>query len=342
MNERNTTTVNVSSITILKILFVLLLIWFLWAIKDIVILFIISIIIASSIDPLADFLSQKRVPRALSVLLVYAFFIGLLVLVAFLLVPPITEQFKQIAEADFYDKFFSKIGIYRNELNSTGIGREIENSIKQFASNFAGTLFNTAQGIVTGFVSVITVLVVSFYLTVEENGMKNVIKHLTPYKHQAYGMRLVAKIQKKMGAWVLGQLILSAVIFGLTYIGLVFLKIDFALVLALIAGLLEIVPYVGPILAAVPAIFFAFLQNPALALGVLILYVVIQQLENHIIVPVVMSKSVGLNPVIVILGILVGGTLGGILGAIIAVPIISGISVFLSDVLEGETEIKEA
>lgn len=301
-------------------------------------LFLISVIMASAIDPLADTLYRKKVPRALSVLLVYAAFVGLLVLVGFLLVPPISEQIKQIGQADFYDKFTEKVGLYRNELTSTGIGREIESSIRNFAGNFAGTLFQTTKGVVTGFVSVITVLVVSFYLTVEENGMKNVIKHLTPYRHQAYAMKLVNKIQRKMGAWVLGQLALSAVIFGLTYIGLIFLKVDFALVLALIAGILEIIPYIGPILSAIPAIFFAFLQSPGLALAVLILYVVIQQLENHVIVPVVMSKSVGLNPVIVILGILIGGSLGGIIGAVIAVPIISGISVFVSDLMEGETE----
>lgn len=338
MNEKNSTTVNISTVTMLKVLFVLLLVWFLWAIKEILILFIISVIIASAIDPLADFLYRKRIPRALSVLLVYAAFIGLLVLVGFLLVPPINQQFQQISHADFYDKFTERVGLYRSELTSTGIGREIESSIRNFASNFAGTLFNTTKGVITGFVSVITVLVISFYLTVEENGMKNVIKHLTPFRHQAYAMKLVNKIQRKMGAWVLGQLALSAVIFGLTFIGLTFLKVDFALVLALMAGVLEIIPYIGPILAAIPAVFFAFLQNPGLALVVLALYIVIQQLENHIIVPVVMSKSVGLNPVIVILGILIGGSLGGIIGAVIAVPIISGISVFVSDMMEGDMQ----
>ncbi|MBI2356369.1 MAG: AI-2E family transporter [Candidatus Doudnabacteria bacterium] len=336
MDDKIYTTVNVSTITILKILLVLLLLWLLWSIAEIVLLFLISIIIASAIDPLADFLSRKRVPRALSVLLVYAIFIALFAFIVAILVPPITEQFKQISESNFYDRFIEKVGLYRNNLNETGIGRAIENSFKNLAGNFAGTLFQTTKGVVTGFISVITVLAISFYLTVEESGMKNLIKHLTPYKHQAYAMKLVNKIQRKMGAWVLGQLVLSGIIFGLTFIGLTLLKVEFALVLALIAGVLEIIPYIGPILSAIPAIFFAFLQNPGLALAVLILYVVIQQLENHIVVPVVMSKSVGLNPVIVILGILVGGSLGGIIGAVIAVPIISGISVFVSDMMEGE------
>jgi predicted PurR-regulated permease PerM len=130
---------------------------------------------------------------------------------------------------------------------------------------------------------------------------------------------------------VLGQLILSVSIFTLTYVGLLILDVEYALVLALIAGLLEIVPYIGPIIAVIPAAFFAFVQNPPLALAVLILYIVVQQLENHVLVPMIMSKSVGLNPILVILGILVGGSLGGLLGAIIAVPLLSGIQVFVND-----------
>src|SRR3989338_549812 len=338
MNDRNHTTVNISTVTILKIILVLLLLWLLWSIREIVLVLLISVIIASAIDPLADFLSRHRVPRALSALLVYAVFFGLLVLVVWLLVPPMAEQFRQISQQDFYDRFVDKIGIYRENLNQTGIGRAIENSVKNFAGSFAGTLFQTTKGVITGFVSVVTILVVSFYLTIEENGMKNLIKHLTPYKHQAYAMGLVTKVQKKMGAWVLGQLVLSFVIFGLTYLGLSLLKVEFALVLALIAGMLEIIPYIGPLVSVIPAAFFAFLQNPPLAFAVIVLYVIIQQLENHILVPVVMSKSVGLNPVLVILGILVGASLGGIVGAVIAVPVIAGISVFVSDLMEGEVE----
>lgn len=336
MNEKNYTTVNVSTVTILKVVAVLLSIWLLWSIKEIVLVFLISIIIASAIDPLADFLYSKRVPRALSVLLVYVFFIGLLGLIIYLLVPSINAEFKEISQQDFYDKFAARVGVFKDSLSETGLGQAIVNSVRSFASNFAGTLFQTTKGVVTGFVSVVTVLAISFYLTIEENGMKNFIKHLTPFRHQAYAMRLVNKIQKKIGAWVLGQLVLSAIIFGLTFIGLTLLKVEFALVLALIAGVLEIIPYIGPIVSVIPALFFAFLQNPALALAVLILYLIIQQLENHILVPVVMSKSVGLNPVLVILGILVGGSLGGVLGAVIAVPIISGISVFVWDIIDGE------
>jgi predicted PurR-regulated permease PerM len=336
MNDKFTT-VNVSTVTILKVLVIFLLCWFLFAIRSIILLFLISIIISSAIDPLADYLYKKKFPRALSVLVVYALFLGIIAMVISLLVPPITEQFTELSQSNFYESFVSKAGGLRDSLQRLGIDETVTQNFKDFAGNLSQGIFNTTRNILTGFVSVITVLVVSFYLSAEENGTKNFVKHLVPFKNQSYVLGLVNKIQKKMGSWVLGQLILSVSIFVLTYIGLLILGVDYALVLALIAGLLEIVPYIGPIISVIPAAFFAFIQNPPLALAVLILYLIVQQLENHLLVPMIMSKSVGLNPILVILGILTGGSLGGWVGAIIAVPLISGIQVFVNDFFNRET-----
>lgn len=336
MSEKHDT-INISTITLLKIVLIGLLLVFLWLIRDILLIFLISIIVASAIDPLADFLAKRKIPRALSVLLVYVVFLGLIALVGFLLVPPMIMQFNEIKNTDVIQTFTDKLGVYRESLSHSAIGQAITNSFKDLANNFGGTLFATTKGVVTGILSIVTILVISFYLTVEENGMKNFIRHLAPYKHQAYVMRLTGRIQMKMGAWVLGQLILSAVVFGLVFIGLTVLKVKYALVLALVAGLLEIVPFIGPFISGTIAVFFAFLQGPGLAAAVIVMWVVAQQLESNIIVPIVMSKSVGLNPILVLLGILIGFSLGGVLGALIVVPLMGGISVFLSDVMEGET-----
>lgn len=330
-------TVNISSITILKVLIIILLLWFLFAIRDILLLFLISIIISSAIDPLADYLYRKKVPRAISVLIVYLLFIGIFAMVISLLVPPIVEQFTELSQSNFYESFESRIGGLRHSLEQYGIKNEtITQNFQDFAGSISSGVFNTTRNVLTGLVSTLTVLVISFYLSAEENGTKNFVKHLIPFKNQSYAMKLVTKIQRKMGSWVLGQLILSVVIFILTYVGLLILGVDYALVLALIAGLLEIVPYIGPIISVVPAAFFAFIQNPPLALAVVILYLIIQQIENHLLVPMVMSKSVGLNPILVILGILVGGSLGGLIGAIIAVPLLSGIQVFIYDLINSD------
>src|SRR3989339_563486 len=168
--------------------------------------------------------------------------------------------------------------------------------------------------------------------------MKQSIRSLTPSRFQPYLLRLYGRIQLKMGQWLRGQLILSAVIFTLTFIGLTILGVNYALVLAFVAGLFEIIPFIGPWLAAVPAIFFGFLQSPIMGVSVIILYIIIQELENHLIVPKVMSKAVGLNPLIVIIVILIGARLSGITGALIAVPVATAISVFLKDFMERRIE----
>ena len=332
--SENPGTINISTVTILKIVLVVLLLWFFWLVKDVLLILLISIIISSAMDPLADFLYKHKIPRGLSVLMVYVVVLGLVALVGFLLAPTIGQQFNEIKNADVIQTFISRIGVYRESLSHSTIGVSINNSLKEFTNNFGTTIFQTTRGVLTGIVSTITILVISFYLTAEESGMKNFIKHLAPFKHQAYVFRLVNQIQRKMGSWVLGQFILSTVIFGLVFVGLTVLKVKYALVLALIAAIFEIVPLIGPFISGSIACFFAFLQSPALAVAVLIMWVIAQQLESNIIVPVVMSKSVGLNPVLVILGILIGTTLGGIVGALIAVPVMSGISVFVADVLE--------
>jgi predicted PurR-regulated permease PerM len=338
--KTNFTTVNISTITILKVVAVGLLLWFLFAVRDIILLLLISVIISSAIDPLADYLSRKRIPRGISVLIVYVLFLGIVAMVISLLVPPITEQFQAISQNDFYNNFVSRVGGLQDKLHELGIDQSVTQNLQRFASTVSESLFGLTRNILTGFVSVVTVLAISFYLTAEENGTKNFVKHLVPFKNQAYSLQLVTKIQRKMGSWVLGQMILSVLIFSITYIGLLILGVDYALVLALIAGLLEIIPYIGPIISVIPAVFFAFIQDPPLALAVIILYLIIQQLENHLIVPMVMSKSVGLNPILVILGVLVGGSLGGVLGAVIAIPLLSGIQVFVYDVMNSESMVE--
>jgi predicted PurR-regulated permease PerM len=335
MNNQHTT-VHVSTLTILKVLVICLLLWFLFSIRDIVLLLLISVIISSAIDPLADYLQKKNIPRGLSVLLVYVLFLGIIGMVVALLIPPISQQFQSIAQSDFYAKFTNQIGGFRSQLESYGINNSVTENIQNVAGNISDGLFNTLGNVLGGLVSIITVLAISFYLTAEQNGTKNLVKQLVPVKNQPYAISLVNKIQHKMGQWVLGQLVLSVAVFILTYIGLLILGVEYALVLALVAGVFEVVPYIGPIIAAIPAIFFAFIQDPPLALAVIILYLIVQQIENHLLVPMIMSKSVGLNPVLVIIGVLIGGSLGGLLGAIVAIPLLSGLQVFMHSMIHSD------
>jgi predicted PurR-regulated permease PerM len=147
-------------------------------------------------------------------------------------------------------------------------------------------------------------------------------------------MHLIARMQEKIGRWLRGQLLLSLIIFLMTYAGLTILGVRYALVLALFAGVTELIPYIGPFIGLVPALFIALTQSPIVALGVLVLYIIIQQLENYVIVPKVMQRAVGLNPIVIIVAMLVGAKMAGILGIILAVPVATALSVAVGDLFE--------
>jgi predicted PurR-regulated permease PerM len=143
-------------------------------------------------------------------------------------------------------------------------------------------------------------------------------------------------MQQKVGLWLRGQIILSVTIFLLTYIGLLILKVKYALVLAFFAGLTEFIPYLGPTIAAIPAVFLTYTQSPMLALFVAILYYIVQLTENNIIVPKVMQKVIGLNPIISIAVLMIGYKVGGITGAILSIPVTTALDVFLSDIFDNK------
>ncbi|HPW44524.1 MAG TPA: AI-2E family transporter, partial [bacterium] len=182
-----------------------------------------------------------------------------------------------------------------------------------------------------GLFSVFLIMVLTFYMVVEENAIKKIVWSLTPARHQAYAIDLVGRMQLQIGYWLRGQLILCLAIFLLTYLGLSILGVKYALLLALVAGLTEAIPYLGPILGGVPAVLLAMTQSPRLALVVIVMYLIIQQLENNILVPQIMKRAANVNPITSIIVLLVGYKIGGVAGAVIAIPVATAVSVGLKD-----------
>lgn len=341
MAEEQRVTINISTTALLKILLVALLLVALYLIRDIVLILVVSMVLASAMDPLVDWLFRKaKFPRGLSVVLVYLVFISAFGLVIYFLIPPIISQFSQLAGklGDFRSEIAGRANDFADFFDQLGITASL-GALQRELSDTVGNFFHRSLGVFSTLVQLVAVLAVTFYLISSENGMKNLIKSIVPYKHQAYAVSLTGKIQKKIGHWLLGQLILSGCIFALTFIGLTALGVKYALALALLAGLLEIIPYLGPILSAVPAVFVAFVQSPPLAVFVILLYVVVQEIENYILVPKVMGRTVGANPVIILLAVLIGFKLAGIVGMLVAVPIVAAASVFLSDLREARDHL---
>jgi predicted PurR-regulated permease PerM len=315
---------------ILKIIFVLLTLAFLWFVRDIIILLLLAVILASAMEPLVDYLKLRRVPRAVTVLAVYIAVFALIGVILSLIIPPVISQFNLVQQnlPEYSQQLSEKFPSIRLFIGSADLRSVITQVLNQTGG---GSLFARTLGVFNGVVSGVTILVISFYLVAEERGMKKFIHSLVPSKHQDFTINLVDKIQHKMGLWLLGQIILSFFIFILTFIGLTLLGIHYALFLALLAGLLEVVPYIGPIISAMPALFFALVQNPPLAIGVLILYILVQKTEGYVLVPKIYEKTIGTSPLVVLLAVLIGFKLAGILGLLLAVPLVAAMTVVISE-----------
>lgn len=332
-DPKDSVTVHVSSLSIFKVLAVFLILAFVYLVWDIIVLLFVSLLFAASLTPAIDWLERKRIPRSAGILLIYVAALLLLSLVAVLIIPPITEQIQQLAGSFpmYYERFLQSFGNLKLQSDAGAALQQNLSSVSQTLSSYTGSVFSLVSGIFGGIVTFVTVLVLTFYFVVKKDGLKHFVKSLTPIKYQNYVVSVFLRIQDKLGLWLRGQLLLSGIIFLVTLVGLLILDVRYALVLALIAGITEAIPFVGPFIGAVPAVFLAFSESPLKGAFVLILYIVIQQLENNIIVPKVMQKAVGLNPIVVMVAILLGAKLAGVLGALLAIPVATAVMVGARD-----------
>lgn len=340
-NSKSPVYINITAIGVVKIILILMVFYFLFLVREILAILFVSLIFASAVDPWVDFLQKKKIPRGISIMFIYFVMLSVVSTIIILLIPPIITQVSDLT-ANFpaiFEKvlngfeYLRKFSVEHNLLDNI---KENFGSISSNLQQAAGGVFSTVSGIFGGILSFFLVMVMTFYMVVEENALKKIVWSIAPEKHQIYIMKVINRMQKKIGLWLRGQLILSFIIFVLTYVSLSVMGVKYALVLALIAGLTEFVPYLGPILASIPAIFLAFTQEPILALFVAILYYIIQLVENNIIVPKLMQKVVGLNPIISIAVLLIGFKVAGVLGAILSIPVATAISVVIHDFFENK------
>lgn len=303
---------------LLVAIFLVLVGWFIFKVKDILAAIFISYILMSSLLPFVEFLEKRKIPKIIAVVLAYFTTLALLIILIFPLIPFFISQIDSLFKN--FPRYFERaalvagIDIDLPQLTSF-ITSEFE-SIGRSALRLTSTIFS-------GLFSTLTILVVTFYLLLDHKRVNNGIASFFPKEHQSNATEIIRKIENKLGAWLRGQVMLSIFIGVITWAALTLIGLDFALPLALLAAILEIVPTIGPIVAAIPAVIVAAAISPALALVVALVYLAIQVLENNILVPKIMEKAVGLNPVIIILSILIGARLMGVLGAILVIPFIS-------------------
>ncbi|MCE9586599.1 AI-2E family transporter [Candidatus Uhrbacteria bacterium] len=322
----------VSTGTILKVLAILLAGWLAWELRDILLYTFSAILLAGVMYPLARWAERHRVPKGLTVAVVYIVLIGLLITAISFLVPALRDQTRLAAEnfGSTLGWLQDATGVLRDVASRIGIQAGIPPTISGVASqaqDVALGVIDTLGMVAGGVAGVIIVIVLSFYIVIEDEAAKKAFRSLVPEQYQEFASRLVWQVMEKLGDWMRGQLALSASISTAYFIAFTVIGVPYPLLLALVAGLFEFVPYIGPILAAGVAIFIAFTVAPWMAVVVAIVVLVVQQLQNNIVAPMVMRRAVGLNPVVSILAFLVGYKLFGAPGAIFAIPVATACSV---------------
>lgn len=331
-------TVTISSKTFIHLLTWIVIIGFAYLVREVLALLFAALIITAAFDPLLKWFKDRGIPKPAALMLMYALIVSSLALAISLVVPPVSRELGQIMFnlPYYYQKISSSIlsWVPNSEMVISNGLSNLNNGILSSVPQVLGT----AANIFRAFISVGLVMIMTFYFTVEEEGLKKFLKNIVPIKYFPYVTHLFSRIQQRLGYWLRGQLLLSVVIFVLALIILTAWQVPYAVSLAFLAAMFEVVPVLGPLMAAIPAGLFAATISPVTAVGVLGCYVVMQQLENHVIIPKVMSKSIGLNPLVVIVVILIGARLAGIAGILLAVPVATAVSIFLEDLFDKKTD----
>lgn len=284
----------------------------------------------SALSPIVTRMEKFKIPKSLSIAIIYVIIIALISLTVAFIVTPFAEETTNL---------FTNLPNYLITIipESGFIDRSV---VQQEFGNFSRNALEVSLAIFSNFLAFISIAVLTFYLLLERENLDKLLAQFFIGKDERI-KRTTKKIEEKLGAWVRGQMALTLIIGTTSYIGLTLLGVPYALPLAILAGILEIVPVIGPIISAIPAIMIAFLISPVTAGLVAIMYFIIQQLENHLVVPQVMKKAVGLNPLVVIIAVAIGGKLLGIPGALLAVPITVVAQIITEDLLTAD-EVEKA
>lgn len=328
--------IGTSTEIILKVVAVILGLWFIYLIRDVLALFFVAIIVMAAIDPLVTwFKGRVKIPRSLGVLIIYFFLLSVFTAIVSFLVPALSVQFKEFVKdlpgyLQKMDELLRGISFYGQ---SYGFNLNLGN-ISESLNSTSFNIFSTTVEFFTGLISFIVVLSMAFYMSVKEDGMEIFLDSVTPEKYKFLALKIAKKIKNRIGRWMSGQLILMLIIFILDYAVLYFLGVPYALIIALIGGFLEIIPYIGPTISTFVAVLVTLLVSPIKAVFVLIFYIIIQQAENNIIFPQIMKKAVGLNPLAVILSMLIGLKVAGVVGAILAVPVATAIGIVIAELMK--------
>jgi predicted PurR-regulated permease PerM len=330
--------VSITPGTIFNALFIIAGAYVFWILRDLALLVLTAIVIASAIEPGVAFLIRNKIPRFVAALMVYVFVFGSVFSLLYFFFPPIV--------ADTAD-FLTNAPKYLDTLNlNSSFGAISSTGSQQGASSFVQTLLSlrtvftpdsggVLQLFITffgGIFSLVLVIVLSFYFALQDTGVDDFLRMVMPVSYEEYSVDLWKRSQKKIGLWMQGQILLSVIVGILVYLGLLIVGIPYALLLSVFTALAEIIPVFGSLIAGTVAAIVGY-STGGVPLGLIVagLYVVVNQFESNLIYPLIVKKIVGLPPLLVIVALIAGYTLAGFIGVLLSVPVAAVVLEFITD-----------
>lgn len=348
MDNLPSQTISIDSGTIVRFLLFVSLFIILYLLRDVVLILLTSVVLASAIEPATQWFRRRGVPRVAGVLIIYLTVGLLLATIVYFFFPPLLQDVSNILSqlpeyASSLELNGGEEGLLGNDLGVSTTLAEVIREFQGSVAQWSGSVVTFASSLFGGILSGILIIVFSFYLAVQENGIASFLRVVTPYRYEAYIIDLWKRSQFKIGRWLQGQLLLSLMVGILSYLGLMILGVPNALLLAIVAALFELIPLFGPIIASVPAIAIALIDG-GITLGLMTagLFIIVQQFENHLLHPLVVKKVVGVPAVVVIVALLIGGNLAGFLGVILAVPMAAALMEYIADIERRKSEYRHA
>lgn len=334
--------VSITSGTIFTALLIVAGAYLFWILRDLALLVLTAIVIASAIEPGVIFFIRHRIPRFIAALLVYVLVFGATFAVLYLFFPPIITDATNFLSAmpRYLDTLnipssFSSLGNATHFITSQNDTQSFIQTLLSLQSVFSASSGGILQLFVTffgGISSLLLVIVLSFYFALQDTGFDDFLRLIIPSAHEEYAVDLWKRSQKKIGLWMQGQILLSVIVAILVYLGLLIIGIPYALLLSVFTAMAEIIPIFGSLMAGSLAVIVAY-SNGGVALGLIVagLYIVVNQFEANLIYPLIVKKIVGIPPLLVIVALIAGYTLAGFLGVLLSVPVAAVILEFMTD-----------
>lgn len=336
-------TLDISWKTIIKVFVAIFAFYVIYLAKDIALWFFFGLAISILLEPAINFLRKMWIPKMIAIILVYVSILGLLGILIYITAPIFIIELKQFS--GYLPDYFNKISPVLQQL-----GVDVSQSFSEFTSSLVGGLEQSSKGIMNavvaffgGLASTVVILTIAFFLSLEDRGPERFLAFISPQKYQEYIVSFFEKAQTKVAGWF-GARIMACIFVGIgSFIVFYIFDIEYAFLLALIAGILNFIPYIGPLTTAILLIVFVMVSSGSWLITVYVLLAIwaVQAIENNLLTPFLMKKMIDLPPVLVLISLLLGAKMFGFLGTIFIVPVVGIIYEFVKEIIEKKREILE-